>query len=90
MQQQRTVEEHEAEDTVGDEERDGRGRIALRGEVERLREQIEERNAENGPRAEAEDEMETVASNERERSAEHGCGEGRTAKDECHARASRR
>jgi hypothetical protein len=34
--------------------------------------------------------METVAPNERERSAEHGCGEGRTAKDECHARASRR
>src|SRR5262245_38468917 len=60
VQEQDTIQEHEREEAEGDEEGHRRRRVVLPGQLERLRKKVEERDAEHGSGAEAEDQVELV------------------------------
>src|SRR4051794_37187187 len=84
MEEQHPAEEHEGEEADGDDERHGRCREARLREVERLRQQVEERDSENRPRAEAEDQVQLVLVAEREPAAEQCRAEGGESEEEGH------
>ena len=62
----------------------GRRRVVLSGEVEGLRQKVEERDSEHGARAEAEDQVKLVLVSESEASAQQRCDQSRETKGESH------
>src|SRR5690349_14327421 len=85
MEQQDAAEEHEREEADRDEERHRRRRVAPGRQVERLRQQIEEGDAEDRARAEPEDQVQLVTVLQGEAAAEERRQERREAEREGHA-----
>jgi len=84
VEQQHAVQEHEREEADRDEEGHRRLRVVLPGQLERLREKVEEGDAEHGPGAEAEDQVELVLVAQGERAAEERRAQCCEPQDESH------
>jgi hypothetical protein len=74
-EQQQAIEQQIEQEAERHDGGDRRRRIMRRGQLDRVRKQVEEGNRDDGARAEAEDEVQAVAQAERDRAAEHRRGE---------------